>query len=644
VKSCKLIIKDEVNIKVEGLELTTRKKLSNKFKFEIPWARYQPSYRLGRWDGTVQFFSIGGVGYLNHVEEILEVLESEGYDIEVEDHRKHGPIEFDDIDENFWSHINWPTGHHLAGQPIILRDYQVEVINACIKNPQSISEVATGAGKCRSYDSLLNVEISENSVFLPSLSFITNITLKIGDFCKRIEEFKNIQLTDNKELDIRDLQCYVPTPNGKTLINYVIKKENLTGIKITLDDNTEIDCAETHVFLQNGINIYANQLTNGAYVDCINGPRKVIKIEPSTTTVFYDIGIDYPHLYYDPHGVLHHNTIITATLSKIFEKYGRTLTIVPNKSLVEQTEEDFINCQLDVGVYYGDRKELNKTHTICTWQSLNSLDKKTKDEAVLTLAEFLEGVNAVIVDEAHGISGDVLKKILTTNLSNAPIRIGLTGTVPKEKFNFEALRCSIGEVVNKITANELQERGVLSNCHVNVLQLIDFKEFRTYPEENNYLVTDSDRIAWIAKKIEKISESGNTLILVNRIETGKYLESVIPNSIFLSGDTKTKDRKEEYDKVKVEDNKIIIATYGIAAVGINITRVFNLVLLEPGKSFIRVIQSIGRGIRKGADKDHVEIWDIASTCKYSKRHLTERKRYYKEAKYDFTAEKIDWSK
>jgi superfamily II DNA or RNA helicase len=484
VKSCKLIIKDEVNIKVEGLELTTRKKLSNKFKFEIPWARYQPSYRLGRWDGTVQFFSIGGVGYLNHVEEILEVLESEKYDIEVEDHRKHGPIEFDEIDENFWSHINWPAGHHLAGQPIILRDYQVEVINACIKNPQSISEVATGSGK----------------------------------------------------------------------------------------------------------------------------------------------------------------TIITATLSKIFEKYGRTLTIVPNKSLVEQTEEDFINCQLDVGVYYGDRKELNKTHTICTWQSLNSLDKKIKDEAVLTLAEFLEGVNAVIVDEAHGISGDVLKKILTANLSNAPIRIGLTGTVPKEKFNFEALRCSIGEVVNKITANELQERGVLSNCHVNVLQLIDFKEFRTYPEENSYLVTDSDRIAWIAKKIEKISESGNTLILVNRIETGKYLESIIPNSIFLSGDTKTKDRKEEYDKVKVEDNKIIIATYGIAAVGINITRVFNLVLLEPGKSFIRVIQSIGRGIRKGADKDHVEIWDIASTCKYSKRHLTERKRYYKEAKYDFTAEKIDWSK
>ena len=72
-------------------------------------------------------------------------------------------------------------------------------------------------------------------------------------------------------------------------------------------------------------------------------------------------------------------TITTATLSHISESYGRSLVIVPNKSLVTQTEEDYINCGLDVGVYFGDRKELGKTHTICTWQSLNILDKKHKD-------------------------------------------------------------------------------------------------------------------------------------------------------------------------------------------------------------------------------------------------------------------------
>jgi superfamily II DNA or RNA helicase len=112
--------------------------------------------------------------------------------------------------------------------------------------------------------------------------------------------------------------------------------------------------------------------------------------------------------------------------------------------------------------------------------------------------------------------------------------------------------------------------------------------------------------------------------------------------VFISGEVKTKDRKEEYDEVRTSTNKIIIATYGVAAVGINIPRIFNLVLLEPGKSFVRVIQSIGRGIRKADDKDSVQIWDITSTCKYAKRHLTERKKFYKEAKYPFTLEKIKW--
>jgi superfamily II DNA or RNA helicase len=107
---------------------------------------------------------------------------------------------------------------------------------------------------------------------------------------------------------------------------------------------------------------------------------------------------------------------------------------------------------------------------------------------------------------------------------------------------------------------------------------------------------------------------------------------------------KLDDRKEEYDEIKTSDGKVIVATYGVAAVGINIPRIFNLVLLESGKSFTRVIQSIGRGIRKAEDKDFVQIWDITSTCKYAKRHLTERKKFYKDAKYPFTIEKIDWTK
>jgi superfamily II DNA or RNA helicase len=173
---------------------------------------------------------------------------------------------------------------------------------------------------------------------------------------------------------------------------------------------------------------------------------------------------------------------------------------------------------------------------------------------------------------------------------------------------------------------------------------MDLKEFSSYPEELKYLVTDEDRMIYLSKLIKKISQSGNTLVLVNRIDSGKFIINEIPEAVFISGEVKTKDRKEEYDEIKTNDNKIIVATFGVAAVGINIPRIFNMVLLEPGKSFVRVIQSIGRGIRKAEDKDFVQIWDITSTCKYAKRHLTERKKFYKDAKYPFTIEKTDWQR
>jgi len=132
------------------------------------------------------------------------------------------------------------------------------------------------------------------------------------------------------------------------------------------------------------------------------------------------------------------------------------------------------------------------------------------------------------------------------------------------------------------------------------------------------------------------------LVLTNRIANGKLLQDLIPESEFVQGAMKTIDRKETYDEINEATNSITIATYGVAAVGINIPRIFNLVLLEPGKSFVRVIQSIGRGVRIAKDKDFVQIWDVTSRCKFSKRHLTERKKYYKDAQYPFTIDKVKY--
>jgi superfamily II DNA or RNA helicase len=479
-----LKIKDEVNLKIDGLELDARRALMQKFEFEVPGARYMPSVKLGRWNGKVSYCSLAGSTFINLLEDIIPILEELNYTIELEDMREYQTqFNFTEIQQDTFKEVLWPKGHVCEGQSIELRDYQVEVINEFLKNPQSIQEVATGAGK----------------------------------------------------------------------------------------------------------------------------------------------------------------TIMTAALSKSVEDYGRSIVIVPNKSLVSQTEEDYINMGLDVGVYFGDRKEYFKQHTICTWQSLNILLKNTKrGEAQCTIDEFIEGVVCVIVDEVHMAKADALKALLTGVMSHVPIRWGLTGTVPKARYENIALQVSLGPVINKLSAKELQDQGVLAKCHVNIVQLQDEQEFGNYQSELKHLLSDEKRLDKMASLIDTISLSGNTLILVDRINAGHALVERLDDAVFVSGGMKVVDRKEEYDDVAVSDNKIIVATYGVASTGINIPRIFNLVLLEPGKSFVRVIQSIGRGIRKADDKDFVQIWDITSSCRFAKRHLTQRKHFYREANYPFVVEKLKY--
>lgn len=645
----KLVLINEVQCKFDGIDVCDRRKLSNVFKYEIPGARFTPSVRLGRWDGKIGFFSVGGTTFINLLPEILGHL-GDKYDIEVVDNRQQFNMTFDSVDQDSYSHMVWPVGHEMAGKPIILRDYQVMIINNYLTNPQSVQEIATGAGKCITYDSKLNLVISNA---LPFGQFIINKLdngmVRIGELADAISTYKNIQLMDDIEVDIKDLGCQINTPSGLATINYIIKKEGLSGRKFILSNNIEIKCANNHILQYNDKSIYAGTLDVGDFVQTSIGQFEIINTEPITDTTFYDIGIDYPHIYYDFNNVLHHNTLITAILSHKCEDYGRTFVIVPNRSLVTQTLEDYQNLGLDVGVYFGGKKEFDKTHTICTWQSLNSLIKSTRaGKAPIDFNTLIDGVSAVIADECHTAKADVLKNLLTQSLGHVPVRWGLTGTIPKEDFAAKSILVSIGDVTNKISTSELQEKGVLANCNVNIKQLIDHGEYKTYQEELKYIVTNPARIEYIADMISQIKDSGNTLVLVDRIKTGemlleKLIELGIDESkvVFISGSVKDAKRKEAYDDVKTIDNKIILATYGVASVGINIIRLYNLVLIEPGKSFVRVMQSIGRGLRKGSDKNHIEVYDICSNLKFSKRHLTKRKRFYSDGNLQYQIEKIN---
>ena len=251
--------------------------------------------------------------------------------------------------------------------------------------------------------------------------------------------------------------------------------------------------------------------------------------------------------------------------------------------------------------------------------------------------------NDVVVSNCHSAKANALKTILTGPMAHIPLRWGLTGTVPKEKFEFQSLHIGLGNVINKVSANELQDKGVLAQCQVKIVQLMDHAEHSNYQSELKYLLTDDKRLDALVDIISNANKTGNTLVLVDRVKSGKELANRLGDgAVFVSGATKSEDRKEHYDEVADTDNKIIVATYGVAAVGINIPRIFNLMLLESGKSFVRVIQSIGRGVRKAKDKDFVQIWDITSSCKFAKRHLTKRKKFYKDAEYPFTLEKMEW--
>ena len=147
MNKCVLEIRDEVNVRFVGLDVKTRRKISDEVKYFLPYAYHMPAYKLGRWDGCIRFCDIGGRTYFHLLERLLPIVANDGYDIEVKDLRKSWNFNFNKVEQTDYEHIAWPPRHPVAGTPIILRDYQVDVINKFLQNPQCLQEVATGAGK-----------------------------------------------------------------------------------------------------------------------------------------------------------------------------------------------------------------------------------------------------------------------------------------------------------------------------------------------------------------------------------------------------------------------------------------------------------------------------------------------------------------
>lgn len=328
-------------------------------------------------------------------------------------------------------------------------------------------------------------------------------------------------------------------------------------------------------------------------------------------------------------------TLTTAAIAERFSD-GKVIMIVPTIDLVQQTAKSFRKVGLNVGEFYSEEKIVEDV-TISTWQSL------------MNYPEILEGCDCVIADECHEYTAREVFDLLTVAAKEVPHRYGFTGTLPKDDLGLNQLRAALGPVLFEKAAWELQQEGYLAECHINIIQTVeevtDFGK-NSYKKEETVLLNNEPRTKFIADMITDIAETGNTLVLVKYTKYGERLEGLIPDSVFMAGSGKNKvkseDRHVEYAKMNEEDNQVIICTYGIASTGIDIPRIFNLVIIDAGNSFTKVIQSIGRSLRRASDKDFAYIYDVCANTKYSNRQKNNRIKYYKEAKYPYSMEKVKY--
>ena len=315
-----------------------------------------------------------------------------------------------------------------------------------------------------------------------------------------------------------------------------------------------------------------------------------------------------------------------ADLLNVEEK--RVMVIVPSSDLVEQTAATFRLGMLDVGIYSGKTKDLHHMTVVATWQALQNNPM------------IVEDFDAVIVDEAHGATAKTIGELINVHGKHIAYRWGFTGTMPKPKIDVYTLRGAIGEVLYKISAADLMRMGYLAELEIEPVQLVDDnveEEFPDYASEKMFLSKSPRRIDLLADLvISKAETYGNTLVLVNSIKQGQQLQKLIKDSVFLYGTTENEVRAEWYSMFEHRDDLIVIATFGIASTGISIDRVFCLMMVDSGKSFIKCIQSIGRGLRKGRDKEKVHCVDVHSNLKWSMKHFRERKKYYVQALYNVT--------
>jgi len=336
----------------------------------------------------------------------------------------------------------------------------------------------------------------------------------------------------------------------------------------------------------------------------------------------------------------------------------RVLVVVPTTSLVEQMYKDFesysyLDDSFDVHedvhkIYSGkDKVGFDASVVITTWQSAIKLPQS-----------WFQSYGMVIGDEAHTFKAKSLTTIMN-RLVNAGFRIGTTGTIDDALSNQMTLEGNFGPVYRVTTTKDLIDSETLAQLTIQCLVLKYPDEERRmckglkYQDEIDHIVSHEKRNRFIVNLT--CDQKGNSLVLYNLVQKhGKPLYDAFVEKLkgtdrkvfFVSGAVNAEERERIREITEKEKNAIIVASVGTFSTGINIVNLHNIMFASPTKSQIRVLQSIGRGLRKTADGQGTTIYDLADDLSWKKKknytlnHAIERVKIYSKEKFIYKIHEV----
>ena len=337
---------------------------------------------------------------------------------------------------------------------------------------------------------------------------------------------------------------------------------------------------------------------------------------------------------------------IASLLSSIYVNNGNKMTcllIVPDLTLVDQTYNDFLNYGVPFSFsrWTGTHKPDFECSVIIA--NLGILQSQFEEHKELL------NVNVLVVDECHKLKkGNKVNKLINSIKTNN--KFGLTGTLPDNKPDEWNIIGKLGSVFYEKSSYELRLENYLTNAEIKIIE-IGYKDkvkpvpgVNKFKTELDFIYSSSFRNGIISTICNKCNN--NVLILVNHIAHGQAMYDYLTSSLktkkvyFIRGEVEVEDRTKVINEMEKSDNVVCIAISAIFSTGVNIKNLHNIIFASGGKSFIRIIQSIGRGLRLNQNKDKLVIYDLTDLLQYSQQHAIKRKEIYTLEKIIYKEGKI----